>query len=234
MNLRIFETTDDLMRATARTIVQRAAAVERPVIALSGGSTPMPMHRLLGQAPFRDELALKPVVWVVVDERYVPLDHPDSNAAMIEKTLFADGMSPGHRFLRFRTELGDPRRTAEDLEREWRSLEIERIDVVVLGVGTDGHTASLFPETPILDVEDRIAGEVFVPRLNAWRVTLTRPVIRNAGLRLVMVTGAAKRPIIEGVRDGVAYPITAATSGDIESWWFVDRDAAPTGTTSPR
>src|SRR5436190_1006662 len=118
MNLRIFDNLVDLHAAAARTIVQRAQAGARS-IALSGGSTPKPLYTLLGKS---EELRALPITWVIVDERYVPIDHPESNAGMIEKTLFADGMAPSHRFLRFRTELNDPAATARAFEDEWRQL----------------------------------------------------------------------------------------------------------------
>ena len=223
MNLRIFDTLTALHAAAARTIIQRVAAGARS-IALSGGSTPKPLYALLGQSA---ELREVPMVWVVVDERYVPIDHPESNAGMIEKTLFANGMAPGHRFLRFRTELNDPAATARAFEDEWRSLGLADLDLVVLGIGDDGHTASLFPGTDVLQVEDRIAAAVFVPRLNAWRVTITRPVIRAAKLRMVVATGATKRPILEQVRAGADLPVAQVTAGAGETWWLVDRDAAP-------
>jgi len=225
MNLRIFDTTDDLLAAAARTLVQRVQAGAR-TIALSGGSTPKPAYAMLGSSPLREQLAEFPITWVVVDERYVPTDDPESNAGMMSKTLFANGMSPAHRFLRFRTELNDPAATARAFEDEWRALGIAQLDLVLLGIGDDGHTASLFPGTPVLDVEDRIASEVFVPRLDTWRLTITKPVIRAAALRLVLANGAKKKPILEGVRDGAGYPIAQATTG-VETWWLIDRDAAP-------
>lgn len=225
MNLRIFDTTDDLLAAAARTLVQRVQAGAR-TIALSGGSTPKPLYAMLGSSPLREQLAEFPITWVVVDERYVPIDDPESNAGMMEKTLFANGISPSHRFLRFRTELNDPAATARAFEDEWRVLGITQLDVILLGIGDDGHTASLFPGTPVLDVENRIASEVFVPRLDTWRVTITKPVIRAATLRLVLANGAKKKPILEGVRDGADYPIAQATNG-VETWWLIDRDAAP-------
>ncbi|MGA8810752.1 MAG: 6-phosphogluconolactonase [Thermoanaerobaculia bacterium] len=225
MNLRIFDTTDDLLAAAARTLVQRVQAGAR-TIALSGGSTPRPMYAMLGSSPMREQLAEFPITWVVVDERYVPMDDPESNAGMMQKSLFANGLSPTHRFLRFRTELNDPAATARAFEDEWRALGIANLDVVFLGIGDDGHTASLFPGTPVLDVENRIASEVFVPRLDAWRVTITKPVIRAAALRVVLANGAKKKPILEGVRDGADYPIAQATNG-VETWWLIDRDAAP-------
>jgi len=221
MNLRIFESKDELTRGTARAIAERAT--DGAVIALSGGSTPVPAYEILG---CDDALRERRVTWVVVDERYVPESDPQSNSAMIRRTLFARGIAPAHRFLRFKTELNDPQATVREFEREWQELGIERIDTVVLGVGDDGHTASLFPGTEALNVEDRVATAVFVQKLDMWRVTLTKPVIRAAGLRMVQVAGESKREILRGVRDGADYPIAQATSG-VETWWFLDRAAAP-------
>ncbi len=223
MNLRIFDSAGELIEAAAATVLAHAAS-DSCSIALSGGSSPKPLYELLGRPPRSEELAKTRITWVVVDERYVPVDDPQSNAGMIQRTLFAHGMSPSHQFLRFRTELEDPARTAVEFERVWRDLGLGSLDVILLGVGEDGHTASLFPGTPVLDVEDRIAAEVFVPRLNGWRVTLTMPVIRAAKLRIVLAPGAAKREIIRQVREGADFPIVRATAG-VETWWFVDRDA---------
>ena len=226
MNLRIFDCVDDLVRGAASTILQRVKGKDRAAIALSGGSTPKPLYELLGGAPYRDELAKTRVVWVVVDERYVPLDDPQSNAAMMQRTLFRDGIAPGHEFLRFRTELNDPAASARQFESDWKNLGLDTLDIVLLGVGDDGHTASLFPGTPVLDVTDRIAAEVYVPRMKQWRVTITMPVIRAAALRMILAAGEGKRPILDDVRRGVDHPIVRATGGELESWWFVDRAAA--------
>ncbi len=229
MNLRIFDSAGDLVRGAAETVLEVAQRKQRSVMALSGGSTPKPLYELLGGGPYRQELAARAVIWVVVDERYVPLDDPQSNAAMIQRTLFRDGIPPGHEFLRFKTELGDPAGTARQFESDWKQLGIARIDAVLLGVGDDGHTASLFPDTDVLGVTDRIAAEVFVPRLNQWRVTITLPVIRDAGLRMILAAGESKRTVIDEVRRGGDCPITRATAGELESWWFVDRAAAAGG-----
>lgn len=206
MNLRIFENYEDLSQAAARAIRLSGAKT----IAVTGGSTPKRMYEILGESLPRG------VTWVLVDERYVPDDDPQSNAAMIERTLFARGVP--ERWLRFDTSLNDPAATAKKFDTQWDLPE--PLDVVLLGVGEDGHTASLFPDTPVLDVEDRVASEVYVPRLEQWRVTLTMPVIRAAKLRMVMASGASKAAIIEAVRQGVDYPVTRATSG-VDTWWFV-------------
>src|SRR5690349_10186263 len=124
MNFRIFDDVDTLIAGAARTIVERA--IDGAAIALSGGSTPKPLYELLGRS---DELLQKRITWVVVDERYVPLSDPQSNAAMIERTLFAKGVPPHHRFLRFKTEMNDPAATAREFEREWRELGIGDLDI---------------------------------------------------------------------------------------------------------
>jgi 6-phosphogluconolactonase len=203
---------EDLAHAAARAIEQSGAKT----IGVTGGSTPKRLYEILSQSLPQD------VTWVLVDERYVPHDDPQSNAAMIEQTLFARGLP--ERWLFFKTNLNDPAATARTFENEWRALGIEALDLVLLGCGDDGHTASLFPGTPVLAVEDRIASEVFVPRLDQWRVTLTLPVLRAAKLRMVLATGEAKANAIREVREGVQHPVALATSG-LESWWFVDRAA---------
>ena len=224
MNLRIFDSVDDLIRAAARTITQRVNSGARS-IALSGGSTPRPLYELLGSGESHEQLAAVPITWVLVDERCVPIDDPQSNAGMIQQTLFGRGIPGGHQFLRFRTELGDAVHIAADFEEQWRALGLDSLDVVLLGMGDDGHTASLFPGTPVLDVKDRVAAAVFVPRLNAWRVTLTEPVLRAAALRMVLAAGPSKRGVLEEVGRGVDYPVARVTRG-VETWWFVDREAA--------
>ena len=209
MNLRRFESIEDLTRAAAHTILHR----DHRRMAISGGSTPRPLYELLGQNLQADD----PITWVLVDERYVPKTDPQSNAAMIERTLFANGIPPTHRWLHFDTSLNDPASTAARFESQW---DIDQLDLVILGVGDDGHTASLFPGTPVLDVEDRIASEVFVPRLDQWRVTLTRPVIRGAKLRIVLAAGESKAKVIDEVRRGLPHPIATVTQG-VDTWWFV-------------
>jgi len=249
MNLRIFDSLEELTRAAARTILQR----EHRSVAISGGSTPQPLYELLAPQLSEDD----PVTWVLVDERYVPKSDPQSNAAMIERTLFARGLPASHRWVHFDTSLPDAAASAAKFAREFCSSSraqtgdhpadgrevaggaidpassrgmnwetVEPLDIVLLGCGDDGHTASLFPGTPVLDVEDRVASAVYVPRLGQWRVTLTKPVIRAAKLRIVLATGASKAPILREVREGVPHPVALATSG-VETWWFVDRAAAP-------
>lgn len=224
MNFRVFETLEELTDATAQAIVAAARSRERVSIALSGGSTPKPLYAMLGTGALREELARHAITWVVVDERYVPHDDPQSNAAMIERTLFAEGIPAGHRYLPFRTEAGDPQVTVRQFEEEWRELAVDTLDLVLLGCGEDGHTASLFPGTGATEVTEGIATAVWVPRLDQWRVTLTLPVIRAATTRIVQAAGEGKAAMIQQLREGARLPVALATEG-LDSWWLVDRAA---------
>lgn len=226
MNLRIFDSTADAVTALARLIEQKASAQEHLSVGISGGSTPRPLYELLGSSPMCESLAERAITWVVVDERYVPSNDPQSNARMIRATLFDNGVSPSHRFLDFDTDLGDPAKTARQFEAQWHSFGLNALDIVTLGIGDDGHTASLFPGTPVLDVRDHIAAAVYVPRLEQWRVTLTMPVIQAAKMRIVLAVGESKAPIVRDVAQGVDHPVTRAMAGEGESWWFLDRAAA--------
>ena len=207
MNLRIFESHEELSQAAARTIRQSGAKT----IVLTGGSTPERLYEILSES------LPEGVTWVLLDERYVPFDDPQSNAAMVERTLFRG--TPPARWLKFDTSLDDPALTARRFEEQW---DFGDPDLVLLGCGDDGHTASLFPDTPVLDVVDRVASEVYVPRLGQWRVTITMPVIRAAKQRIVLASGEAKMPVIEAVRAGADLPIVRATQG-VDTWWLVAR-----------
>lgn len=213
MNFRIFDNLEDLSQAAARAVRESGAKT----IAVTGGSTPKRMYEILGDDLPRD------VTWVLVDERYVPMSDPQSNAAMIERTLFARGVP--ERWLRFKTELDDPAETARVFQEEWNALGIGDVDLAILGCGDDGHTASLFPGSEALDVNDRVATAAFVPRLNQWRVTLTMDAIREAKVRFVLAAGEGKAAVIREVRDGADLPVARATMGNV-SWWFVDAAAA--------
>lgn len=226
MNLRIFDTGEDAIAALARLIQQRAAGQGQLSVGISGGSTPRPLYELLGSPAVSQALGQHAITWIVVDERYVSSNDRQSNARMIRATLFRDGVSPTHRFLDFDTDLGDPAKTAGQFEAQWHSLGLNTIDIVTLGIGDDGHTASLFPGTPVLEVDDHIAAAVYVPRLEQWRVTLTLPVIQSAKLRVVLAAGEPKAPIVRDVALGVDHPVARAMSGDGEAWWFLDRAAA--------
>lgn len=224
MNVRVFDSLSDLVSEAAAALLRRIEHDSARVIGLSGGSTPKSLYSLLA-SQFRSRLEAQRLIWVLEDERYVPPDHQDSNSRMIEQSLFAAGLPAGHVFLRFRTELNDPPATARRFEEEWGELGLQGLDLAILGMGEDGHTASLFPNTDVLAVKERIATEVWVPRLNSWRVTMTAPPLRASRFQYVLVSGASKRDALDRARRGEDLPINCVARGDADCWWLVDREA---------
>lgn len=225
MNFRVFRNLEDVAGGAADFLLTRAEKQPSLVVALSGGSTPRALYELLGGDPFKTALSGRKITWIVGDERCVPPDHPESNARMVRETLFREGISERHRFVRFQTEFVHPETIAIDFEDQWSSLSIDGIDVALLGIGEDGHTASLFPGTPILDITDRVAAAVFVPRVGMWRVSLTLPTLQASRSKLVLASGATKRPILDRCRAGEQFPVTRVMQGEGAGWWLVDQAA---------
>jgi 6-phosphogluconolactonase len=202
-------------------------------VALSGGSTPRALYQGLAGEQSID--------WAHVhlffgDERHVPPDHPDSNYRMVKEALLSHAAIPDANVHRMRTELQDAAEAATDYGRIVREAfdlawgAWPRFDLVLLGMGPDGHTASLFPDTPVLHERSRIASAVWVVPMQTWRVTLTPPVFNQAREVLFLVSGAEKAETLHAVLEGPSDPdrlpaqLIAPTAG--ATHWFVDAAAA--------
>src|SRR6266513_1223042 len=174
-------------------------------IALSGGNTPRPVYERI--AATAHDLPWELIQITFGDERCVPPDDPESNFRMAWETLLAPAAVPGKSVLRMRGEI-DPQIAAQeyhdhlDLMATQRREPIYRHDLILLGLGDDGHTASLFPETAALNEQIRRVVANFVPKLNAWRLTFTFPLINHAR-HILFLVGASKSPqLIERVLAG--------------------------------
>ena len=174
-------------------------------IALSGGNTPRPVYARL--AALGHDLPWDLIRITFGDERCVPPDDPESNFKMAWETLLAPAAVPEKSVLRMRGEI-DPQIAAQEYEDQLdliarqRSEPIYRHDLILLGLGDDGHTASLFPGTAALEETTRRVVANFVPKLNAWRLTFTFPLI-NQARHILFLVGAAKNPrLIERVLEG--------------------------------
>ena len=223
------------MRPTVRVLadaaaVQRAAAEETTArteaaarargaafVALSGGSTPRGLHALLADpaGPYRARVPWERLHVFWGDERCVPPDHSDSNYRMARETLLEHVPVPPGQVHRMAGEDPDPARAAERYARELREVferhgrldgGSPRFDVVLLGMGADGHTASLFPGTDTVHETARPVVAVWVPKLGAHRITLTPPVLNRADTVLFLVTGADKAETLAAVLEGPAQP----------------------------
>jgi 6-phosphogluconolactonase len=232
---------DELNRLAAGKFVELARnATGRFTVALAGGSTPKALYRRLASDEFRKKIDWTKVFFFLGDERFVPPDHADSNFRMATENLFSPlGTRPDNIF-RWRTESGDPQQTAADYERTisvfFDSDSLPRFDLILLGLGADGHTASLFPCSPALHENSRIAVANPVEKLAADRLTLTFPVINNAAHVIFLVSGEEKAPALKEILEGVTHPdkypaqMVNPKSGTLS--WFIDKQANELRTTN--
>ncbi len=205
-------------------------------VALAGGRTPAGLYEALARPPWREDADWGRVAWFWGDERAVSPDHPDSNYRMArEKLLDPLGIKSDH-IHRMRADVADPGWTARAYERLIRELipagesGIPALDLVILGVGADGHTASLFPGSPGLGEARRLVVAHKVPSLGAWRMTLTLPLLRAARHILFFVTGSDKAEVVGRIFAGEADPMALPAAGLREHagtvTWVLDEPAA--------
>ncbi|MCP3164972.1 6-phosphogluconolactonase [Myxococcus qinghaiensis] len=210
---------ENLARAAAEWMarsLQTSLAMNRRVsLAVSGGGTPGPAYRELS----RLVLPWERVDLYFVDERFVPPDDADSNYRMVEETLIAPlRLSPAQVF-RMEGERGD----REAAAREYETKLPPMLNVVLLGMGEDGHTASLFPGHPALEEKSRRVLSVVGPKPPPWRMTLTMPTLLSASAVLMLVAGAGKRETVHRALAGdLALPAARVTNAQ----WMLDSAAA--------
>jgi 6-phosphogluconolactonase len=234
MNLLVYETPEELARAAARDFAARAreAITERGrfAVALAGGSTPKATYKVLAR-DYADELDWSKVHVFFGDERPVPPDHEDSNYRTARETLLSRiRVGSVHRI---RCELPSGEAAAayeEDLRKFFEPDELPRFDLILLGLGADGHTASLFPHTPALEETDRWVVANPVLKLGTTRLTLTVPVINVAKAVTFLVSGSDKAEALKEIleRDAVPreYPAKLIRPKNGDLTWMVDRAAA--------
>ena len=233
----VFDDAESVARAAAARIAELArASIEARglfTIALSGGNTPRSVYGLLAGQDFREGIDWPNVHVFFGDERMVPPDHGESNYRMANEALFARVPLPPANVHRI-DGVGDAAANASAYESEMRGLfgetEWPRLDHVLLGMGDDGHTASLFPGTEVLNESRLWVAPNWVEKLRAWRVTLTAPAINAARFVTFLVNGAAKaarlREVLKGERDPARLPSQLIRPSDGTLEWFVDREAA--------
>ncbi len=216
---------------------QTAAEGRRFRVALSGGSTPKALYELLASDTniFRADLPWDRVDFFFGDERWVPPDHPDSNYKLALDFLFRPLGIPEAHVHPMRTTGIRPDESAEEYATTLRDVldapeGVPELDLVFLGMGDDGHTASLFPGTDVVHDNERLAAAVYVPKLSANRVTLTPLTLNSAAQVLFMVTGAAKAPalreVLEGAYDPDRFPSQVTRNSLGQVTWLLDRAAA--------
>ncbi|MFQ5975235.1 MAG: 6-phosphogluconolactonase [Candidatus Hydrothermarchaeales archaeon] len=218
-----FQNLDSLSIAAAEEIVEtaREAVSEkgRFSLVLAGGNTPSTLYRLLA-TEYADRMPWSSTHLFWGDERYVSKDHPESNYKMAYQTLISKLSIPIQNVHPIPTEMGNAERDATSYEEELRGFfsaskrgEHNAFDLILLGVGEDGHTASLFPENPVLEEKQKWVASILAPPIykTQQRITITLPIINKAKKVFFLVSGNNKRKVVKAVLEdqdtsGKLYP----------------------------
>jgi len=217
-------------------LARKVAAEGRTVsAALSGGNTPRRLFQMLAAEPFAGLVPWKSIQFFWVDERNVPPGHPDSNYSVARELLLSRVPVPPANIHRIPTGDGTAIEAADLYQRTLRETlptvnGLPRLDYSLLGVGANGHTASLFPHCPSLHEVQRLVVADHVEEVNSWRVTLTAPILNNAAQITFLATGEDKaavvKQVIEGPRDAEATPAQLIAPSNGALTWILDSAAA--------
>lgn len=236
-DIRVFKDSPAVAQAAAEMIVssarESASAGRNFSLVLSGGSTPKLLYQLLAAEPYRSQIDWQKMEIFFGDERVVPVDHPDSNFKMANEALLSRVPLKPANVHRMRGEI-DPNEAAV----EYGKMLKERFgeggpDITLLGMGDDGHTASLFPFTSAVDETHHRCVAHFVEKSTtgkSWRITLTAPFFNRSAKVLLLVTGASKAArvaeIIRGPREPRRLPIQLIQPASGALIWMLDEGAA--------
>ena len=235
--VRVFSTAEEVAEAAARQLVELATNAttigNRFAVALAGGNTPRRMYELLASGHFRNRVDWPAVHLFFGDERSVSRDHPDSNYRMAYEALISCVDIPASNVHPINGE-GEPATNAALYETELceflRSASKPALDLVLLGLGEDGHTASLFPHTQALGVTDKWVVANWVEKLASYRITLTPTAINGSSQVTFMVAGANKAAAVKAVLEGPLQPenlpaqLIKPEAGTLT--WLLDSQAA--------
>jgi 6-phosphogluconolactonase len=236
MELHICNDADDLSREAAEWITARIHHTlqkqDRFTIALSGGSTPVKLFGLLRHAPYRERINWSRMHIFFGDERGVPFSDSRNNAHMAYDTLLDHVPIPGEQIHPMRTDI-PPEESAASYERVLHHYfhgHAHSFDLVLLGMGDDGHTLSLFPGTSVVHEEKKWTAAYYLEPQEMYRITLTAPLVNRAACVAFLVSGAGKAKALKEVLEGDFHPeqfpsqVIKPPEGELH--WFLDRPAA--------
>ncbi len=242
-DVRVLAGPEAVSRAAAEDFVAlaRAAVGDRGGfrVALSGGSTPRRLYELLAAAPWRTQVDWARVEFFWGDERAVPPDHPDSNYGTAAAALLRPIGAPAEHVHRIKGELPDSEQAAREYQEELARVfgvppdgPPPALDLILLGMGADGHTASLFPYSQALTERRRWVLSLYAARLGAARITLTAPVLNQGREIRLLVSGPDKaatlHEALQGPREPERLPVQLVAPESGRVVWLVDRAAAST------
>ena len=226
--IEVYANSQELARGAAEYFVARSSeAVAQKgffTVALSGGSTPKVLYQLLADEnePFRAQVPWAKIHFFWSDERHVPPDHPDSNYRMAYEAMLSRVPVPESNIHRVHSE--NP--NADEAARQYEKTLLQ-LDLILLGLGPDGHTASIFPGSEVLHETKRLVAAPWVEKFNSYRITMTLPLLNSGAVVLFLVSGAEKAGIVKEVLEGPKkYPAQFVQPTHGQLLWMLDKDAA--------
>lgn len=238
-HLKIVASAEELSRSAAELFARVTNEAVRTkgsfTVALAGGSTPKSLYSLLASETWRTQLPWPKMHFFWSDERHVPPDHQDSNYRMAYDAMLAHVPVTTENVHRIQAEHPNAEQVARNYEQALRPFfhlkprQFPSFDLVLLGMGADGHTASLFPGTKALHESERLVAANWVEKLNGHRITLTVPTLNNAAFVIFLVSGAEKADTLREVFSGderERFPVQLIRPTEGELIWLVDRAAA--------
>lgn len=237
--LHIVANAEELSRAAAEAIVRLAKGAVRArgsfAVALAGGSTPRSIYALLASEAWHAQLPWEKMHFFWGDERHVPPNQADSNYRMVHEAMLAHVPVPVENVHRIKAEDPNASQAAEEYEQTLRDFfhlaagRFPRFDLVLLGMGSDGHTASLFPGTDALRERERLVVANWFEKFNSYQITLTAPTLNNSACVIFLVSGEEKAETLQAVWQGSEqperFPVQLIRPTDGRLLWIVDRAA---------
>ena len=240
--IHVAASTQEVSRLAAEQFVLLAVKAVRDqglfTVALAGGSTPRSLYDLLAndKEPYRAQLSWERMHFFWGDERHVPPDHADSNYRMASEAMLARVPVPLENVHRINSENTDAAKAADEYEQTLREFfrlgegQLPRFDLTLLGMGLDGHIASVFPGSDVINEKNRLVAALWVEKFKSYRITLTPPVLNNAAIVMFLVSGREKAKVLQEVLEGEhqpeRFPAQLIRPNKGKLLWLVDQEAA--------
>lgn len=236
MELHIYKTPDEVVEGFAHYFLQTVGTAIKEknecTVVLSGGNSPKKLYKLLASTDYGNQIDWDKVYFFFGDERYVPFNDPENNGNMAKKALFEPLMIPDANIFYINTAVA-PGESAKKYSQRILSYfknNPVRFDLILLGLGDNAHTASLFPHTPVLKEKKALVSAVYIEELSSYRITMTAALINEAHAIAFLVFGDAKakavHDVLEGEKDFETYPAQLIIPEEGIVDWFLDDAAA--------
>jgi 6-phosphogluconolactonase len=236
MELHIYKTADEVIEELANYFIQiiHSAIKEKNdcTVALSGGNSPKKLYELLASRDYSQKIDWDKIYFFFGDERYVPFNDPENNGYMAKKALFEPLMIPDANIFYINTSVSPDdaaKKYSKRILSHFKNKPV-RFDLILLGLGDNGHTASLFPHTDVLQEKKSLVKAVYLEGTSSYRITMTAALINEAYNIAFLVYGEAKAnavyEVLEGEKNVETYPAQLIIPEEGNVHWFLDGEAA--------